>query len=395
MADAVPVPLVSLFTEVEDPRRPQARLHALEDTLHDCSSGCHLRRRQLNRGRTLRVPEAGLAGNVPGVAARHPFAQHLRARRCAAGPRPTGGLLYALSTIAGGDPRELGRVGGRQCGPPFPRHPLRGVPLLHLVSVWTNEARLVLGRCRVDDQSNEITAIPALLKMLVLEGGIVTIDAMGCQKRIAQTLRDREVDYVLVLKDNQPQLNQAVVETLAVEPAEAFEDCNHDFHKAVNKGHGRTETRRCWVLGTSEYNRCVDPDGTWPGLHSLVIIEAQRRQGSDVTSETRYYISSLPPDAQNLLWAVRSHWGVECPALGLGHGLPRQREPHSHWPRCPRPTPPPCSLAPARPLRPESRPTDRRSRRRSPARRQRSLGYQFSQYPGPAATSPLIKRINC
>ncbi len=167
----------------------------------------------------------------------------------------------------------------------------------------------------MDDRSHEITAIPQLLEMLVLDGGIVTIDRVppgwGCQKRIAHTIRDRGADYVLALKGNQPQLHEAVVETCAVEQAEGFEGCDHDFHQTVNKNHGRIETRRCWALGTSEYIRYVDPDGTWPDLCSLVMIEAQRRQGDQVTAETRYYISSLPADARALLQAVRSHWGIE------------------------------------------------------------------------------------
>ena len=188
---------------------------------------------------------------------------------------------------------------------------VRGMPPLHLVGAWADEARLVLGQRRVDDRSHEITAIPKLLEMLVLDGGIVTIDAMGCQKRIAYTIRDRDADYVLALKGNQPQLHEAVVETFAVEQAEGFEGCDHDFHQTANKNHGRIETRHCWALGTSEYIRYVDPDGTWPDLRSLVMIEAQRRQGDQVTAETRYYISSLPADARALLQAVRSHWGIE------------------------------------------------------------------------------------
>ena len=103
------------------------------------------------------------------------------------------------------------------------------------MSAWADEARLVLGQCQVDDKSNEITAIPELLEMLVLEGCIVTIDAMGCYTRIAQTIRDRGADYVLALKDNQPPWHEAVVETFTVELAEAFEGCDHDFHKTVNK----------------------------------------------------------------------------------------------------------------------------------------------------------------
>ncbi|MCE2468506.1 MAG: ISAs1 family transposase [Caldilineaceae bacterium] len=181
----------------------------------------------------------------------------------------------------------------------------RGVSPLHLVSAWADGARLVLGQRRVDSRSN--AAIPALLETLTLEGCIVTIDAMGCQKRTARTIRDRGGDYVLALKGNQPQLHEALVETFTVEQAEGFEGCDHDSHQ----NHGRIETRRCWVLGTPEYSRYVDPDGAWPDLHSLIMIEAQRRQGDQVTSETRYYISSLPAAARALLPAVRSHWGIE------------------------------------------------------------------------------------
>ena len=93
---------------------------------------------------------------------------------------------------------------------------------------------------------------------------------------------------MLVLKGNQPQLHEAVVETFAVEQAEAFEGCDHDRHQTVNKNHGRIEARRYWVVGTPEYGRYVNPDRTWPDLQSLVMIEAQQRQGNQVTAETRY-----------------------------------------------------------------------------------------------------------
>ena len=169
----------------------------------------------------------------------------------------------------------------------------RGVPPLHLVGAWADQARLVLGQRRVDDHSNEITANPELLAMLVLKGCLVTIDALGCQKRIAQTIRDRGADYVLALKGNQPQLHEAVVETFAVEQAEGFEGCVHDFHQTVNKDHGRIETRRCWVIGTLEYIRYVDPDGAWPDLQSLIMIEAQRRQGKQAGWNNGYLLKVL------------------------------------------------------------------------------------------------------
>ena len=235
------------------------------------------------------------------------------------------GLLYALGTVAGGGPPGPGRVGGGQVARRS-RDAVRGAPALHPVSAWADEARLVLGQCRVDDKSNEIRAIPELLEMLVLEGGIVTIDAMGCYTRIAQTIRDRGAGYVLALKDNQPQLHEAVVETFAVEQAEAFEGCDHNFHQTVNKIHGRIETRRCRVIGTPAYIRYVDPDGLWPDLRSLVLIEVQQRQGDRVTSETRYYI---PACRRRRSFCCRACAG-KCPALGPGHGRPGGRKPHPH-----------------------------------------------------------------
>ncbi len=183
--------------------------------------------------------------------------------------------------------------------------------------LWrVDEARLVLGQCRVADKSNEITAMPALLEMLVLEGGIVTIDAMGCYTRIAQTIR-WGADYVLALKENQPQWHAAVVETFAPEQAEAFEGCDHDFHKTVNKNHGRIETRRCWVIGTPEYIRYVDPDGLWPDLRSLVLIEAQRRQGDRVTSETRYYIPACRRRRSSCCRACAATGASRMPCTGF------------------------------------------------------------------------------
>ncbi len=110
-----------------------------------------------------------------------------------------------------------------------------------------------------------------------------------------------------------PQSHEAVVETFAVEQAEAFKGCEHDFHQTVNKGHGRIEKRCCRAIGTPEYTRYVDSGGVGPDLHSLVMIEAQRLQGEQVVSETRYYISSLPEDTRVLLRAATGVWRTVCP----------------------------------------------------------------------------------
>ena len=310
MADTAPVPLVSLFAEVDDPRRPQARLHALEDILliatlavicgADSWTEVELfgRQKQVWLETFLALPHGIPSHDTFGRVFARLDPEQLEV--C---------FTRWVQSLAASLRDQVVSVDGKAAR--RSHDAVRGGPPLHLVGAWADEARLVLGQRRVDDRSNEITAIPKLLEMLVLDGGIVTIDAMGCQKRIAYTIRDRGANYVLALKGNQPQLHEAVVETFAVEQAEGFEGCDHDFHQTVNKNHGRIETRRCWALGTSEYIRYVDPDGTWPDLRSLVMIEAQRRQGDQVTAETRYYISSLPADARALLQAVRSHWGIE------------------------------------------------------------------------------------
>lgn len=121
---------------------------------------------------------------------------------------------------------------------------------------------------------------------------------------------------MLMLKGNQPPLHAAVVETFAAEQAEGFESCDHEFHKTVQKNRGHIETRRCRALGTPEYTRYVDPDGACPDLHSLVMIEAQRRQDEQIVSETCYDISSLPADAQALVQAMRNHWGLRTVCTG-------------------------------------------------------------------------------
>jgi predicted transposase YbfD/YdcC len=180
---------------------------------------------------------------------------------------------------------------------------------LHLVSAWADAHRLVLGQIAVDGKSNEITAIPALLDVLEFSGGIVTIDAMGCQTAIAARIVAGGGDYVLALKDNQPTLHQGVATYFAElddrDPAPARSK------RTVEKNHGRLETRACVVSGDPALLRWLDPAGTWTGLRSVAMVSAERRTAEKVSRETRYFLSSLPPDAALLAWAVRSHWGIE------------------------------------------------------------------------------------
>jgi predicted transposase YbfD/YdcC len=184
---------------------------------------------------------------------------------------------------------------------------------IHMVSAWAAANHLVLGQVKVDDKSNEITAIPALLRLLDLKGCIVTIDAMGCQKEIAQQIIDQGGDYVLALKENQGTLYEDVV--LFFEEARALhgERGEHGFHREVDGGHGRVEIRSCWTVGELEWLRERHP--AWAKLNSIVQVEAQRQVGERRTTEVRYYISSLPgetpADARRTGGAVRGQWGIE------------------------------------------------------------------------------------
>jgi predicted transposase YbfD/YdcC len=187
----------------------------------------------------------------------------------------------------------------------------KGKAAIHMVSAWASSNRLVLGQVKVDEKSNEITALPALLQVLVLKGCIVTIDAMGCQTEIVKTIVAQEADYVLSLKGNQGTLHREVQELFAHAQATKFKDVASDFHQTVTKDHGRLEVRRHWVITESEYLEYLNMKERWGGLGSIGMVEAERTIGESVTRETRYYIASLGRDAKRFAEAVRGHWGIE------------------------------------------------------------------------------------
>ena len=189
-----------------------------------------------------------------------------------------------------------------------------GRAALHLVSAWASASGLVLGQGAVREESNEITAIPALLRLLALEGCTVTIDAMGCQTAIAAAIVARGADDVLALKDNHPTLRGEVEAAFADARATAFAGrapADHDAARTLEKGHGRIEARRGWTLSDPALIAYLDPAGAWAGLRTLALVEAERRTGATVSVEARYYLSSLPGGAAALARAVRAPWGVE------------------------------------------------------------------------------------
>jgi predicted transposase YbfD/YdcC len=189
-----------------------------------------------------------------------------------------------------------------------------GVNMAHLVSAWSSSAGVALGQVRTASKSNEITAIPVLLEMLDVQGAIITMDAMGCQRDIVGRIADKGAHYIVGLKNNQPSLAQAVEELFdAANVASPTDALQHDV--TLDKDHGRIETRRCAVLhDLSAIGQHVQ---AWPQLRSAVRVQSTREvinaraKGHQPDTERRYYISSLALDAAEFNRLIRSHWAIE------------------------------------------------------------------------------------
>lgn len=179
---------------------------------------------------------------------------------------------------------------------------------IHMVSAWATESRLVLGQVKADEKSNEITAIPELLRVLALKGCIVTIDAMGCQKEIVRQIVRQEADYVICLKGNQGTFRKEVELFFQNAKENGFKDVSHETYETTDGDHGRIEIRRFTTTGEVDW---FEDKSQWPKLTSLGMVESERHVGDKITHETRYYISSLPSDAKIFARASRGHWGIE------------------------------------------------------------------------------------
>jgi predicted transposase YbfD/YdcC len=189
-----------------------------------------------------------------------------------------------------------------------------GKAAIHMVSAFAARQRLVLGQVKVADKSNEIVAIPALLDMLAIEGAIVTIDAMGCQREIARKVIDKKADYILALKGNQGSLREDVELFAAEQKANGFKDTEVTRHETVDADHGRIETRTYTVIHDVGW---LQKRHEWPGLQGVVMVESQREisgpsmSANTIERETRFYITSLAWGAEQIGPAVRAHWMIE------------------------------------------------------------------------------------
>jgi predicted transposase YbfD/YdcC len=185
-----------------------------------------------------------------------------------------------------------------------------GKKALHLVSAWAAETRLVLAQLATEEKSNEITAIPLLLRQLALAGCMVTIDAMGTQTKIAEQIIEQEGEYALALKDNQGTLSEEVKATFTLAEKEAFASVACESHRTVEKAHGRLEIREYWTISDPAILAYLDPEQRWRGLRGIGMVRAERRIDQEITKETRYFLLSFT-GVKTFAYAVRSHWGIE------------------------------------------------------------------------------------
>jgi predicted transposase YbfD/YdcC len=212
-----------------------------------------------------------------------------------------------IGELAGSSEGKLIAIDGKTIRRSLDR--ANGKAAIHMVTAWVHENHAVFAQVRTEDKSNEITAIPQLLEMLNLKASTVTIDAIGCQRDIAQKVLDKDGHYVLAVKRNQETLYEDIRLFLDDAIENGFHGLEHDLYERTEKDHGRIETRRCWTTGQTGWLR---QRHAWPGLQSIAAVDCRRQTGQTISTERRYFISSLPGrTAQRIAVAVRNHWSVE------------------------------------------------------------------------------------
>lgn len=300
--------LLRFFDELEDPRVERTKLHALSDIMF--ITLCAVISRADNWievelfGRSREPWLRQFLPLVNGIPSHDTFGRVFsrldpaQLERC---------FLNWMGALAEASQGRLIAIDGKTLRRSFDKADNR-LPI-HMVSAWCEANSLVLGQLSTDEKSNEITAIPRLLEMLNLEGSVVSIDAMGCQKAIAGQIVEQEGDYVLAVKENQPTLHEAVKGVFDELTGPGIPGVPYDFHEDVDAGHGRIETRRVWTTGWTDWWKDRQD---WAGLRSFVCVESVREIKGQTSIERRYFISSLDGrDAEAMLGYVRGHWGVE------------------------------------------------------------------------------------
>lgn len=320
MSSTIAIPRISAyFAELDDPRVERTRLHPLLSivSIALCAVIC-------GADSWVEVAEFGTVRqewfatwlDLPhGIATHDTFGRVFAALDPVAFERCFARWVRAVATASAGAPggsavdRSLRvvAVDGKVSRGSHDR--AAGRAALDLVSAWASDARLVLGQVAVAAGSNEIPAIPVLLRQLALEGCVVTIDAIGCQTTIAAVIQERGADYVLALKENQPVLYQAVTTAFTELDADAAA-FRHTHCRQVDKGHGRLEVRTTTVIHDPTLLAYLDPAAAWVGLAGVARSVAERTVDGQRSHETRYFLVSLAA-ARPVHRAIRSHWGIE------------------------------------------------------------------------------------
>lgn len=300
-------PIQEYFAEVSDPRVDRTKLHLLMDILVIaicaviCGADTWVEMEAYGRAKEQWLRQFLTLPN--GIPSHDTFARVLARLKPEELQQCFLRWMRAVSEVTEG---EVVAIDGKTLRRSFDRATGKGA--IHMVSAWASVNRLVLGQQKVDEKSNEITAIPALLQLLDLKGCIVTIDAMGCQKAIARAIVEQEADYVLTLKANHGLLYAEVQGFFAWAQQRQFVDVPHEYHHTLEQRHGRIEERRYWVV--SELSGLRETQG-WLGLRSLGMVERQRTGAGKTTVEVHYYLTSLAGGGQQFGEAVRTHWSVE------------------------------------------------------------------------------------
>lgn len=217
-----------------------------------------------------------------------------------------GAWIAAVQTVTDG---QVVAIDGKLARRSYDTH--SGHAARRMISAWATHNRLVLGQRRVEPDSNEIAAVPELLNLLALSGCIVTLDAMGCQTEIAQTIVDQGADYVLAVKDNQPTLAADVADLFGRRSAPEWASWQTDYDRSVYKGHGRLEVREVWTVSDPDWLAYLNPKHHWPKLGCVALVRTERRSGDKTEVGQHYFISSLDGTAKTLGRAVRHHWRIE------------------------------------------------------------------------------------
>ena len=217
-------------------------------------------------------------------------------------------LSQWINNLLGSVTKEVIPIDGKTLRGSYDRN--QGIKALHLVTAWASEQKLVLGQVKVEDHSNEITAIPALLELLDVKGTVITIDAMGTQKEIIKQIHSKKADYVVALKANHPTLFNQVKQWFDQYQKNNFAQMGVSYHQQTEKGHHRIEIRKIWAIPVSAFGGLYQQQ-EWSGLQTIVVVERTRRLWNKNTHEIQFYLSSLPPNALENGSAIRKHWGIE------------------------------------------------------------------------------------